>query len=160
MSSFSRATRRRLWSSLSNFIKDTGFGSAAWYPAVAATPPEPAPVPGASEADRDAASGVGQDRNLGADPIAMTDGRTALVYLVDRRYEYPHGHGVAEPQPCETTLTLKGLAEGAYEVTWSDPETGTVTGSASAECHGGKLELASPSFHVDAAVRIVPAKKP
>ena len=97
---------------------------------------------------------------MGVDAFAMTDGKCALVYLVDRRYEYPHGRGVAEPQSCETPLTLKGLAEGVYDVTWSDPESGTATGSISVECHDGTLDLASPSFHVDAAARVLPVKKP
>lgn len=133
--------RYRLWTSLSRFIQGTGFGGAAWHPAGAATSP-------ASEPD------------LGTDAFAMTDGKAALIYVVDRRYEYPHGGSTTAPQACETTLTLKGLADGTCEVTWWDPVDGATTASGSGECHDGRLELASPTFHVDTAARVLPAKKP
>ena len=103
---------------------------------------------------------VGHKLNLGADSFAMTDGHTALVYLVDRRYAYPRGRDIASPQPCETTLTLGGLADGTYEVSWWDTAGGIPVGDVKAESHDGKLELATPPFKVDLAARVLPLKKP
>ncbi len=151
--------RYPLWTTLSSFIKDTGFGGAAWHPADAATPPEPMQENGPPAPAVGAAPTAGQDLNLGADAFAMTDGKTALLYLVDRRYEFPRGSTVTDPQPCGTPVTLRGLADGAYQVSWCNPADGTPVGAGSAECHDGKLELAPPSFKVDTAARILPAKK-
>ena len=102
---------------------------------------------------------LGRGANLGADAFAMTAGTSALIYLVDRRYAYPRGRSATAPEACETTLALKGLEDGAYEVTWWDPLSGAATATGNAECRDGKVELASPPFHVDAAARIVPAVK-
>jgi hypothetical protein len=107
-----------------------------------------------------AVSALGRGANQGADAFAMTDGSAALLYLVDRRYAYPRGRSATAPQSCETTLTLKGLADGDYAVAWWDPLTGTATGSGTVACQNGALELATPPFRVDAAARILPAKKP
>jgi len=102
----------------------------------------------------------GRDTSLGADAFAMTDGKVALAYLVDRRYEYPNGRGAKTPRSCDTTLTLRGLADGAYAVTWWDPAGGTETATIRGECQNGTLQLTAPAFKVDTAARIAPEKTP
>ncbi len=84
-----------IWKSVATFIADTHFGSAAWHPL-----------------------DVPQGETLSA--RAMTDGKTTLLWLLDKRYEYPaNATAEAEPYAGESTYTLP-LPDGTYEVAWYD----------------------------------------
>lgn len=54
------------------------------------------------------------------------------------------------------TLTLHGLADGAWRVQWIDPYGGPAPQSGSATSSGGVLTLPLPAFRRDLAVRLLP----
>jgi hypothetical protein len=120
-----------IWKSVSGFIEGTGFGSADWRPMEVA-PPE----------------------SLCA--YAMTDGKTTLLWLIDKRYEYPNNATVAAEAFGSGATVNVPLADGPYEVVWYDTAAGQNIGTqaAQAQARDNALALEVPPFTADIAARI------
>ena len=90
---------------------------------------------------------------------AMSDGRQALLWVIDPNYNYPHGARTAEPAALEgAVVRLPGLPDGSYQIEFWDTWQGRATATVRARCENGVLPVSFPAFQVDAAVRIRPAK--
>jgi len=125
-----------LWKSLAGFIDGTGLGSKGWEPLRL-------PLPG------EAASVLAQ---------ALSNGRDALLWVIDPRFNYPEGVGEAEaPVVSGAQVVLPGLPDGRYVVTWWDPWQGAPCGQAAVTSRQGALWLPLPDFRVDLAARVVRA---
>jgi hypothetical protein len=118
-----------IWKSLSNFIQNTGFGSADWHP-LPLTPSE------------------------SITPYAMTDGKTTLLWLLDKRYEYP-GNAAVEAEPLAGATLNLPLPDGSYEIRWYDTTTGQDIGTQTAQAQNNALALQVPQFKADIAAKII-----
>jgi len=119
------------WAALARFIEGTGFGSAAWRPA-------------AVDGDRAA-----------LDVLGMTDGRMALVWIIDQRYAYPNGSTDAPQRLKGGRVTVDGLPDAAYRVEWWDTRDGRVLETTRARSADGRLKLEVIPFEVDVAARVI-----
>ena len=121
-----------LWGSLARFVEGTGFGAAGWRPA---------------------RSSSTEDR---LDVFGMTDGQTALVWAIDRRYHYPNGANVAPKQMIGAELTVHGMPDGELLVEGWHTREGRIVHKARTQGEGGILNLKLPPFAIDIAARIAP----
>jgi hypothetical protein len=127
-----------IWKSLAGFIAGTGLGGPGWEPLALQPPPEAAgATPGTVLA------------------YALGNGREALLWVIDPRCNYPLGATEAEPAALSgAQVTLPGLPEGNYAVTWWNPWQGAVSGTATARSAHGALRLQLPDFRIDLAARL------
>jgi len=85
----------------------------------------------------------------------LSDGRDALLWVIDPRFEYPQGATEADPPVVNgAQVTLPGLPDGRYAVTWWDPWQGAAMGTAVVSSTQGGLTLQLPDFRVDLAARV------
>jgi|APSaa5957512622_1039677.scaffolds.fasta_scaffold05949_4 hypothetical protein len=89
-------------------------------------------------------------------PYALTDGRQALLWVIDPRFNYPNGAKEETPVVLHGgAVSLPGLPVGRYAVEWWDTRSGAPIGRADvAESQRGNLPLILPDFRVDIAARI------
>ncbi len=88
---------------------------------------------------------------------AMTDGKQALLWIIDPSYNYPNGAKEDHPQPlAKGAVSLPGLPDGNYEIEFWDTWQGKVTGTLQASANEGNLRVEFPAFQVDTAARIRP----
>ena len=119
-----------LWGSLARFLEGTGFGSAGWRP-----------VRVSSKEDR-------------LDVFGMTDGRTALVWAIDRRYHYPNGANAIPKQVAGAELTVHGLPDGDFLLQWWHTREGRVVYKNPAQVENGNVNLKIRPFAIDIAARV------
>ncbi|MCX5770506.1 MAG: hypothetical protein NTZ09_09580, partial [Candidatus Hydrogenedentes bacterium] len=120
-----------IWKSVAGFIQGTGFGSPGWRPL-------PLPPSGSLAA------------------YAMTDGKTTLLWLLDKRYEYPNNATAeAQPFPPATNFTLP-LPDGPYHITWYDTAAGKTLATQTAQAAQATLTSQLPPFKEDIAAKISP----
>jgi len=118
-----------IWKSVSNFIQGTGFGSAEWRPL-----------------------SLPLSDSLAA--YAMTDGKTILLWLVDKRYEYPNNATVeAELFSPATDFTIP-LPDGPYDITWYDTTAGKTITTQTAASRNSSLTFEIPPFTTDVAAKM------
>jgi hypothetical protein len=97
----------------------------------------------------------------GTPPLAFCsalyeNGKQYALYLFHGAYESEWGsHFMPEPGTYRDTLTLDSFPAGTYLKDWIAPISGTVTNSESFEWNGGNLEMITPSYTVDIALRII-----
>jgi hypothetical protein len=107
-----------------------------------------------------------------ASALSLQSSTQALVWLRSQQLEASHvvlayekakGPGPALPDwtftpPTLTgiSVTVSGLADGAYQARWFDPTTGQWLAEASVTAAGGKLTLAAPTFSADLALQLKP----
>jgi hypothetical protein len=90
---------------------------------------------------------------------AMTDGKQALLWVIDPNYNYPNGAKDDDPRTLSgATVRLPGLPDGTYELEFWDTWGGQATGKARGQAKAGSLLVAFPPFQVDTAVRIRPVQ--
>lgn len=128
-----------IWAALSRFIGGTSLGAPGWAPVEAA-------ARGADGADA-------------PDLLALGNGPETLAYLVDPRFNFPHGALEGEPpeMSAEVTLPAAHPAGTRLRVEWWNPETGAVVRAVTVEAGGAPMLLLSPPFRVDTALRVLPA---
>jgi hypothetical protein len=85
---------------------------------------------------------------------ALSDGKQALLWIIDPAFNYPNGALEDEPHPMQARVELPGLPDGDYQVEFWDTWTGQPTGTVKAHSLGGKLTVVFPAFRVDTAARI------
>jgi hypothetical protein len=82
-------------------------------------------------------------------------GRQYAVYLFHAEEEPEWGaHFVPRPGRYRERLTLRGVPAGRYRREWVSPETGRVVEQEIVEWTGGDLELATPEYALDLALRL------
>jgi hypothetical protein len=81
--------------------------------------------------------------------------RQALIWMLDADYDWPNGAMVSDPAArADASVTLLGLADGAYRVEWWDTREGKPIGAAEAIGVSGRLTLKPPPFRIDIAARV------
>jgi hypothetical protein len=119
------------WTSLADFLQGTGIGRAELRPAK-------------WEGETDSVLRFG---------MAASD--EAVIWLLDRNYNWPAGALDAEPKPLAgAVVTLAGLENGEWTVEWWDPAAGKPISSAQVKADTGSLRLEVPPFSVDIAARL------
>jgi len=118
-----------MWSGLAAFIQGMDVGPG-WKPMAAAVPED-------------------------VRALALSDGKRALLWAVDDRYAYAKGAREEATPHAGGVVTLQGLPDGTYAVSWRDTERGDVVTETDAKCTGGNLEVALPEFSVDIAARVL-----
>ncbi len=79
----------------------------------------------------------------------------ALVWLLDRAYDWPDGALEANPVAAKSVkVTLGGVSDGAWSIEWWDTLAGKRLATSEATASGGVLQLAPPAFQVDIAARL------
>ncbi len=119
------------WSALSRFLEGTGIGRADLRPA--------------------------RFENVegSVTPFGVAARDEALVWLLDRAYDWPDGAMEANPAPANgVKVTLAGVSDGAWSVEWWDTLAGKRLAAGEATASGGVLQLAPPAFQVDIAARL------
>lgn len=88
-------------------------------------------------------------------PSGLAGPNEALIWLLDRAYDWPEGATVAEPGKTEGAgVTLRGLRDGLWKVEWWSTWPGQCVQTNVLEAKGGSLRLAAPAFRVDLAARL------
>lgn len=88
-------------------------------------------------------------------------GRQYAVYLFHAKDDGQWGaHFVATPGRYRDTLTLKAVPSGSYRLQWTDPQTGAAVGAETIAWRGGDLELRTPEYALDVALRLRSAPRP
>jgi hypothetical protein len=88
--------------------------------------------------------------------VGLRRNQSALIYAIAPNAAYPAGATNAVlPSQSGKTVTLTQWPEGAFDVQWLDPATGTARGRSSATTQNGMLQIAMPAFSVDLAGRVV-----
>jgi hypothetical protein len=83
------------------------------------------------------------------------NGKQYALYLFHGAYEGEWGaHFMLKPGNWNDTLTLNDVSAGDYLVEWIDPASGAVKGSEHLSRPGGNLQLITPSYSIDIALRI------
>jgi hypothetical protein len=119
------------WTSLANFLEGTGMGRAALQP-----------VTWQGNAESVVRLGVAAPNE-------------ALIWLVDRNYNWPAGALEADPKPLPgAVVTISGIENGEWTVEWWDPAAGKPISSGQAMSDAGTLRLEAPPFTVDVAARL------
>lgn len=136
--SFHAADAYPTWDSLAKFIEGTGFGAAPWRPAQLT---------------------AAADRQAAVKALAMTDGRQALLWMVDDRYIFPRAAKDDAQPRSDASIVLHGLPDGPYTVTWWDPAAGAARDTATATSQDNAIRIEAPAFNVDIAAKVVPAAK-
>jgi len=119
------------WSALSTFLEGTGIGRADLRPA--------------------------RFENVegSVTPFGVAARDEAIVWLLDRAYDWPDGALEANPSPANNVkLTLAGLSDGTWSVEWWDTLAGKRLAMSEATAFNGVLRLAPPGFQVDIAARL------
>lgn len=82
-------------------------------------------------------------------------GRQYGVYVF-HGVEHPQwgAHFVSKPGRYVDNVTLKAVPAGTYAVEWVDPVSGSVTGPEALNWMGGDVELTTPEYSTDIALRI------
>jgi hypothetical protein len=119
------------WSALSTFLAGTGIGRTDLRPA-------------RFENTEGSVTSFG---------VAARD--EALVWLLDRAYDWPDGAMETNPSPVEgAKVTLAGIGDGVWSVEWWDTLAGKRVATGETTASGGTLQLAPPAFQVDVAARL------
>ncbi len=88
-------------------------------------------------------------------PFGVAARNEALVWLLDRAYDWPDGAMEAKPRAMNgAKVTLLGVADGAWSVEWWDTLAGKRVKSDEATAMDGALPLAAPDFQADIAARL------
>jgi ribonuclease HI len=88
-------------------------------------------------------------------PFGVASRDAGLVWLLDRACDWPDGAMVAEPERVTgAKVTLTGVADGAWSITWWDTLSGKQMASGQATASGSKLVLEPPAFQADIAARL------
>ncbi len=121
----------RHWSALAAFLEGTGMGRADLRPA----------------------RWEGAEGPLIRFGMAAHD--EALIWLLDRAYDWPDGAPETDPVPVTgARVALVGVDDGNWTVQWWDTLEGKQTGSVDVTAAGGTLRLEVPTFQVDVAARL------
>lgn len=119
------------WSALNAFLKSTGVARPEMRPAK-------------FEPNHDAVLAFG---------IAAPD--EALVWLLNRAYDWPEGAMDADPKLVTgAKVLLSGVKEGRWTIQWWNTRTGQKISEAQANSSGGSVTLEPPSFQADVAARL------
>ncbi len=110
------------------------------------------------------------------DAVALQGEARALVWVRNRAYDaqeasLARSKAVREqsagpdwvyepPERAGLTLTVAGLADGAYTAHWYDPQAGAWLESAEAASSGGTLAVPIPTFSRDLALKLLPVGEP
>ncbi len=90
-----------------------------------------------------------------ATPFGVAAHDEALIWLLDRAYDWPDGAMEVNPRPADNVkVTLAGVNDGVWSIEWWDTLTGERVASGEATASGGALPLAPPAFQVDIAARM------
>ena len=88
-------------------------------------------------------------------------GEEYAVYLFRGREEGEWGaHFVATPGAYRHSFTLGGVPKGRYVLDWIDPATGRALASETVDWTGGDLDLETPEYRLDVALRMRAAHQP
>jgi Cellulase (glycosyl hydrolase family 5)/Domain of unknown function (DUF5060) len=121
----------RHWSALAGFLKGTGIGRADLRPA-------------RFESSQDSVLPFG---------VAARD--EALVWVLDRSYDWPDGAMEAQPKLVTgASVTLAGVDDGSWSVEWWDTLAGERLANGDVTAVGGALRLTPPTFQMDIAARL------
>ena len=94
-------------------------------------------------------SGAGHSDPVRAYGLASED--AAWVWLLNPEAAWP---SKPSRDVQSARVTLSGLRDGAYQLEWWDPASGTVLGRGAAVCSRGRLVLLPPGFLRDIAVKV------
>lgn len=121
----------RHWSALAAFIKGTGIGRAEMHPAEFRDVQGQVHVFGVSAPDE------------------------ALVWILDKAYDWPEGATVPDPVPViGAKVTLTAVDGGEWSVEWWNTLTGEKLLSQKLAASSGTIVLEAPSFKADVAARL------
>jgi hypothetical protein len=88
-------------------------------------------------------------------PFGVASRDAGLVWLLDRACDWPDGAMVAEPERVTgAKVTLTGVADGAWSITWWDTLSGKQVAAGQATASGSKIVLEPPAFQADIAARL------
>jgi hypothetical protein len=119
------------WTALSAFLRGTGIGRGDMQPARFATNAGPVLAWGMAARDE------------------------ALVWLLDRAFDWPEGALVTHPPPVtRAKVTLVNIADGSWTVEWWDTLAGKRMAETEATAADSALTLEPPDFEVDVAARL------
>ncbi len=153
-----RALHQAIWSGA--FTGAAGTGMTWWWENIhtgQALPPLVRPG-GLSGRDRDRTSGpaTGALGRRGGPVIrfGVAARDEALVWLLDRAYDWPDGAMEARPDARDGCQRhAPGVEDGAWSVEWWDTLAGKRVASGEVTAAGGTLRLEVPTFQIDVAAR-------
>jgi hypothetical protein len=87
--------------------------------------------------------------------VGLEGKRLSLLWLQNTQHTWFNAvRGVKPAVIRGASVTLDGVADGAYQVEWWDTYAGRPTGTAEVTAAGGRLELAVPAVERDVACRV------
>lgn len=95
-----------------------------------------------------------QKAGVPLDVWALSDGKLALVYAVDPRFNWPRGRDTQGEKLSGAIATLRGLPDGTYRAQWWNTRTGQEVGLSRALCRNGELRLPVVTFETDVAAKV------
>ena len=82
-------------------------------------------------------------------------GQQYAVYLAHAKSDGQWGaHFVATPGTFEDAIVVKAVPAGQYKAEWVNPTTGAVIASTNVSANGGDLQLKTPTYALDIALRL------
>ena len=87
-----------------------------------------------------------QKNGVPLDVWAQSDGKMALVYALDPRYNWPKGRDAAAEKLEGAVATLRGLPDGNYRAQWFNTRDTSVIGETREQSVGGEMKLPVSAF--------------
>jgi hypothetical protein len=88
-------------------------------------------------------------------PYGVAARDEALVWLLDRAYDWPDGAMDATPKPMNgAKVVISGVADGAWSVEWWDTLAGRRVRADKVTARADALQLEAPAFQADLAARL------
>ncbi len=89
------------------------------------------------------------------DAWALSNGKMALVYCVDPRFNWPRGRDATSQKLFGAVATIRGLPDGNYTAQWFNTRNAQSLGVTKPQSQNGILKLAVPPFETDIAAKII-----
>jgi hypothetical protein len=88
-------------------------------------------------------------------PYGVAAGDEALVWVLDRAYDWPDGAMEANPRSVkDAKVTLADISDGIWSIEWWDTLEGKRLATAEVTASDGALQLVPPTFQADIAARL------
>lgn len=95
-----------------------------------------------------------QPNGVPLDAWAQSDGKMALVYCVDPRFNWPRGSAAPSEKLSSAVATLRGLPDGNYSVQWFSTRQIEPLNVTKTQSQNGTVKLVVPPFETDIAAKI------
>lgn len=89
------------------------------------------------------------------DVWALSDGKTALLYCVDPRFNWPRGRDATAQKLFGAVATMRGLPDGNYTAQWFNTRNAQSLGVTKIQSKNGIMKLSVPAFETDIAAKMI-----